>query len=227
MLYTKTKHCLVLDLPSYKENKMNNSKEKDLSRRENIIRVTLDIIMKEGIEGVTIRKIASRANVNVALISYHFGSKENLINESLKIIVNNLQTAFNILDDSNSSSREKLKHFYINYISIALKYPSVFKQAFYSGALSFQSQNEFIEFLKVSGFDKILSILRDLTGMSDPTELTTMMIQLMGSIIFPILTFPDIKNIIGIDIVNQEGIEKYVDTLLNNYFGEFDEMKKK
>jgi TetR/AcrR family transcriptional regulator, regulator of cefoperazone and chloramphenicol sensitivity len=197
--------------------------DKDLSRKEAIIKVTLNIIIKEGLGAVTIRKIASLANVNVALIHYHFGSKENLINEALKILVNNLRTAFNILEDNNLSPIEKLRAFLLNYVKQILNYRDVLKQIFINESFSFQSQTDFMNFLRTSGFEKIQLIISDITGKKDPNELHIMMVQLMGSIIFPIMMFPQLKIIIGIDATTEEGSLKYINAIIENYFGKYTE----
>jgi TetR/AcrR family transcriptional regulator, regulator of cefoperazone and chloramphenicol sensitivity len=200
--------------------------DRDLSRKDTIIKVTLDIIMEEGLEAVTIRKIASLANVNIALIHYHFGSKENLVNEALKILVNNLRTSFTLLDDSDLAPREKLKTFLVNYVNLAIKYRDVIKQVFINESFSFQSQSEFMLFLKNFGFGKIQLIIKDITGKNDPKELLMMMLQLMGSVIFPIIMFPEMKLMLGIDATTLEGSEAYIDALLENYFGKYTEPNK-
>ena len=64
--------------------------------KQKIIMTAIECIESEGLQGVTIRKIADQAGVNVAAINYHFGSKEQLfkivmnstLNESF---VNNIQ----------------------------------------------------------------------------------------------------------------------------------------
>jgi len=48
--------------------------------KQKIILTAIGCIEKEGIQGVTIRKIADMSGVNVAAINYHFGSKEQLLN---------------------------------------------------------------------------------------------------------------------------------------------------
>jgi AcrR family transcriptional regulator len=205
---------------------MEQSLDKDISRKEAIIKVTLAIIMEEGLEAVKIRKIASLAKVNVALIHYHFGSKENLINEALKILVNNLRTTFTLLEDTTLSPREKLKVFLINYVGQAINYRDVLKQIFINESFSFQSQADFMNFLKTSGFEKIQSIIREITGKVDPTELHIIMVQLMGSIIFPILLSPKLKLMVGIDATEGTGSEKYINALLDNYFGKYPQINK-
>lgn len=63
---------------------MKKTQGHELKKKELILKVTLDLIKNEGFEGITIRKIASKANVNVALINYHFGSKNKLVNEIIQ-----------------------------------------------------------------------------------------------------------------------------------------------
>jgi AcrR family transcriptional regulator len=204
---------------------MNNTSEKDLSRKEKIINVTLEIIKSDGIEGVTIRKIASGAEVNVALISYHFGSKENLINEALKILIGDLRSSFSILDDCNLSSREKLQSFLIRYFSIAIRYPDIIRSILLKGSVSFQSQSEFVQYLKTTGLGKIQGILTDLTGNNNPTQLITLMFQIIGAIGFPILIFPVINNVTKLDVTLAENLDDYIGKLLDNYFGKYNKCK--
>jgi len=47
--------------------------------RERILAATIEVIAREGWRGVTVRKIAAVADVNAALVNYHFGSKTNLM----------------------------------------------------------------------------------------------------------------------------------------------------
>lgn len=75
------------------ENQLNG-----LSTKERIIRVTMDMIAEEGLQNITIRKIAARAGVNVAAVNYHFGSKDVLINEALRNVIDQLKSAFEYLN---------------------------------------------------------------------------------------------------------------------------------
>jgi len=46
--------------------------------RSKLIQAALDLFGRRGLDGVSIRQISDRAGMNVASISYHFGSKDNL-----------------------------------------------------------------------------------------------------------------------------------------------------
>ena len=68
--------------------------DKKVETKEKILRATLDLTKREGFEGITIKKIAEASSTNVALVNYYFGSKENLINDSVKLILNSFEYTF-------------------------------------------------------------------------------------------------------------------------------------
>lgn len=53
-----------------------------MDKRENILSTAMNLFSQKGFEGTSVREIASGAEVNPAMISYYFGSKEKLF-ESL------------------------------------------------------------------------------------------------------------------------------------------------
>ena len=52
-----------------------------LSTKKNLLKVAAKLFAQKGYDAVSVRDIADKAKVNVALISYHFGSKEDLYKE--------------------------------------------------------------------------------------------------------------------------------------------------
>lgn len=58
--------------------------------KKSIIKATIEIIEKSDgdIKNITARKIADKSGVALGLINYHFGSKENLIAECCREIIN-------------------------------------------------------------------------------------------------------------------------------------------
>jgi AcrR family transcriptional regulator len=53
-------------------------KEKEQGTREKILKVANELFAKSGFDGTSIRDIATKAEVNVAAINYHFENKEKL-----------------------------------------------------------------------------------------------------------------------------------------------------
>ena len=47
-------------------------------KKENIINAAVELFAEKGFEGTSIRELAAKAGVNVAMVNYYFGSKEKL-----------------------------------------------------------------------------------------------------------------------------------------------------
>lgn len=54
-------------------------KKKFTEKQIHILDIAEELIAKKGYEGTSVRDICSKANINVAMISYYFGSKEKMM----------------------------------------------------------------------------------------------------------------------------------------------------
>lgn len=51
------------------------------STKDRILGAAEELFAQHGFAGTSLRQVTSRADVNIAAVNYHFGSKENLVNE--------------------------------------------------------------------------------------------------------------------------------------------------
>ncbi|MDH5833624.1 TetR/AcrR family transcriptional regulator [Luteimonas kalidii] len=51
------------------------------STKERILGAAEELFALHGFSGTSLRQVTARADVNIAAVNYHFGSKENLVNE--------------------------------------------------------------------------------------------------------------------------------------------------
>lgn len=51
------------------------------STKDRILGAAEELFAQQGFAGTSVREVTSRADVNIAAVNYHFGSKENLVNE--------------------------------------------------------------------------------------------------------------------------------------------------
>src|SRR5512138_2219156 len=51
------------------------------STKDRILGAAEELFALHGFAGTSLRQVTSRADVNIAAVNYHFGSKENLVNE--------------------------------------------------------------------------------------------------------------------------------------------------
>jgi AcrR family transcriptional regulator len=80
-----------------------------MDKRQTILAATMKLFGQKGFEGTTVREIASEAEVNPAMISYYFGSKEKLFESLVEQRAAFLKGVFaEIVNHSNLSNIEKL-----------------------------------------------------------------------------------------------------------------------
>jgi len=57
--------------------------EQNIEIKEKLLNAAIEIIGKEGLHTITVRRLSEATGANVAAINYHFGSKENLMSEAV------------------------------------------------------------------------------------------------------------------------------------------------
>ncbi|PGK37268.1 TetR family transcriptional regulator [Bacillus anthracis] len=187
----------------------------NISTKEKILNTTLELIKDEGFESVTIRKIAALSDTNIALVNYHFGSKEKLISEAIKVLLTSFQDTFSILDDIKVPAKERLKIFLLDYVLVIRQYRELVRKIIAMGTTVFTSQYEYRDFLKRIGFSKVKDILSEITNETDQEILMMMTVQIFGSIFLPALMMPILESGADIRILP---VEKQIDFLFERYF---------
>ncbi len=204
-------------MSSIMSNHLSDDFAQDISTKEMILKVTLDLVNQEGFEAVTIRKIAARAEVNVALINYHFGTKEKLLNETVKISLDQIKGCFLILDDYTLAPKERLTQFLTEYAQAFQNNPELLKRILAIGSITFESQLEYLSFMKMMGINKVLNTVKEITGESESEELVLFTIQLVGAIALPALLAPTIERYAG-NKPHLPDISVQVTKLMNRFF---------
>ncbi len=194
---------------------MKNTEDQDMSKKDQILEAALNLIKSEGFEKVTMRKIASEAHVNVGLVNYYFGTKNKLINEVIQILVHSIRDSFTILDDHSMPPKERLKSFLTEYVKAYHQYPFIARQMLEPHAVMFDSQKEFVHFVKSIGLKKMQQTIEELSGESDPENLSIMTSHLLGAIFLPVLIEPLYEKVTGFQFPEEN---KRIALLLDRYF---------
>ena len=93
-----------------------------LDKKEHIINIAIDLFAEKGFEGTSIRDIASKAEVNIAMINYYFGSKDGLFESIVEYKSTYLRERLEeITNDNHKSDIEKIdaviEHFVIRLLT--------------------------------------------------------------------------------------------------------------
>lgn len=91
---------------------MNHYSDKQIE----IIHVAEKLFALDGFDGTSVRKIAAKANVNVAMISYYFGSKERLLESIVIYRINGLRLQLENLIAEDLSPIKKVNKIIEYYI---------------------------------------------------------------------------------------------------------------
>jgi len=89
-----------------------------MEKKEYILTVALELFGQKGFEGTSVRDIACKANVNVAMISYYFGSKEKMFQSIVEHKASHLKEVFReLIKNEELSEIEKIDVVIEHYVS--------------------------------------------------------------------------------------------------------------
>ena len=97
-------------------------------KKEHIIDVAEQLFAVSGYNGTSVRDIAKEAGVNIAMISYYFGSKEKLLAEVFVKRAKDIKLQIEeILSDKNLSHMDRVFHLIDAYLLRIMKNPHFHK----------------------------------------------------------------------------------------------------
>lgn len=186
------------------------------STRDKILDATLSLIRDKGFNNITIRKIADLADVNIAAVNYHFGSKDKVINEAMKILAKKVTVCFKELDKKEIPPKERLRAFLVGYANNTLEYSDVFKILINESISNHNANGDYVKFLGEMGVKKISFVLRECGVTCEESVLVMKVIQMIGTLAFPILLGNHMSEMVGVDYTDDITREKYIDFVLKS-----------
>ncbi len=192
----------------------------DKDTKQTILEATLDLIRSDGFQCATMRNIAAKAETNLALVNYHFGSKEKLLADAVRILLSTFDNAFSALEDDTMLPRERLKQFFLRYIEELKRYPGLAKQMLDQRHHIMGSLDEYTRYCKMMRLEKILQAIQEITGEHNKNALMTMYLQLYGAVVFPVImvsSLPENQTDM-LPYFNLPSIGEQIDGLFERYF---------
>lgn len=96
---------------------------KDKPTEQKIFEAATELFMEKGVDRTSVRDIANKADINLALMNYYFRSKENLFDAIFaELVEKNSRKLVKVLN-SDKSFKEKVTAYVSEYINILSKNP--------------------------------------------------------------------------------------------------------
>jgi AcrR family transcriptional regulator len=131
-------------------------------KREHILNVAEELFAEKGFDGTSVRDIAQHAGVNLAMISYYFGSKEKLLESLIELRAG---YAYGILEELNKDESlspwdkvDRLVDFYVDRIIHNMRFHTIMWQE--SSQRSEEIKNRTIG-IKLRNLEQITKIIAD------------------------------------------------------------------
>ncbi len=179
-----------------------------------ILETTRELVESKGLS-VSVREIAAAADVNVAAINYHFGSKNNLINHIIIEKLTAFKYAFDKLEDETVSAVTRLKIFLNDLIELLSSHRELSAYILNQVDL-FKTRYEYMNYLEHVGYSKLGKLITNITNEDEHTVLIITE-QLLAAIAMGyIQELENEKRYAGYVIT--ENYNERIDLFINNYF---------
>ena len=132
-----------------------------VDKREHILTVAEKLFGKNGFDGTSVRDIAQHANVNLAMISYYFGSKEKLLEALLEY-----RASYTVLEalskDESLTPWDKIERvidYYVDKIMSNFSFHNIMQQQ--GNSSQTKEIRDLVTKIKLKNFEQIKKIIAE------------------------------------------------------------------
>ena len=192
-------------------------KEEKESTKEKILFSTLQVIENEGINAVTIRKIAQFAEVNVAAVNYHFGGKEELLEQAMEFsLYNAFKDPLREIEQNKLDVKAAIYFLLHDWFEGMIKYPGISKAQLFKPFISNNYESLFV--VKLNNFlESFIAKLKDNGEIIDEHKFRLTIVQIISAIIMPGIMPNLFGQFFKTDLTIKENREEYIQFLIEKY----------
>lgn len=189
-----------------------------LSPRDRIMYAAIDCIENEGIQSLTIRRIAQEAGVNSAAINYYFGSKEKLVERALKQTMDEM-TAMpeEILDLEDMDPAARLQAFFEAVMEGIVSWPGITKAHLYDPLIRGNYNTLFVRRFNVF-LNDLVSKIKGVRFKGGDEDLQMAVVQIVSAVVMPAIMPRLFRSFAKVNFEDAKTRKLYVANLLRHYF---------
>ena len=193
---------------------MNNNE----SAEQRILSATIECINVDGINGVTVRRIAERADVNVAAINYYFRSKDRLIEAAMEQAAHiAFDEGMEVIRDRNRSIRARFRDVLREMVLSVSRNPGVTRAHLYGPLVEGQQETQ-----ATSRIGSFIELMSAETVVALPSVSSVVvraaLVEMYATATFVPLATGMFSTILPFDLQDETGRNAFVDHLLGTFF---------
>ncbi len=160
---------------------------KSKNTEQKIFDAATELFLEKGVDRTSVREIANKAGINLALMNYYFRSKENLFDAIFTMLVKkNTRNLIKILD-SDLGLEEKIRKYVEAYIDMLTDNPLLVS---FVMAIVHRSQERIIQMKAISSLYSTSKFAQQIfdeskKGHIKPTSPTQLFVDMLSLITFP------------------------------------------
>ena len=184
------------------------------STKRKIIDATLELMRETGdLNDISVRKIVKRAGVKgVGLINYHFGTKDNLINEAVRLDTNAIIDKWDdIYDNLEGDPSEKLRTMLRGTGDLVDLNPMFGKISILYDIINAENDDNTIRTIR-----KYMKIIKEIFPNKNEQEIKLITHTLISSVQLAFLRADVINDFTGLDMFEKKQRDKIIDIVINN-----------
>lgn len=185
----------------------NIAMDKNANVKNRIIEVTTELIEKHNgnIKDITARMIATKADVGLGLINYHFGSKEKLITECVQRIIGKVVTEFQMMNQYETD-KERLMDCATNVFNFLFEHSAISRISILGDLQNYTENCNSV--LTQRGFS--LSLRNDISNEDKSMFVFILTVAMQAAF----LGSETIKQLLGYDFTKTEDRATYINKLV-------------
>lgn len=190
------------------------SSTEKIDKRIHILTVAEQLFADHGFDGTSVRDIAQHANVNLAMISYYFGSKEKLLEA---LIEDRAGYTLGILEELNKNQNldpwdkiDRLVDFYVDKVMNNYRFHCIMSQQY--NATRSHEVKELLSNIKLRNLEQVKKVIMDgqRKNMFRKVDIELTISTIMGTLTQVTNSRPFYSKLFKIDEADEMGYRKKI-----------------
>lgn len=180
--------------------------------RKRIVEAAVEVFTEKGFEGASTREIARRADTNQGLVTYHFGSKDELWRAAANSIFDRMgrQLAEHLDALEDPDPRARAREGIRQYVRFAAAHPELFRMMVDEGRVADERMDWLVDTHIRPRFEMISSQLLDVVQIDDAL-LPHAFYAMAGAASLMFAVAPECRRLTGLDPRGAQAVETHAD----------------